>query len=183
MYHTRLESCCKFLIARGVSRNNGNSGAEKSFIVSTALLDLFRKTTACQRTSVTAWSIQSRSWSHVDWKLSRDLDALGLISTPGRSSITHIHLDTASRVLATSTVEYFSSFSQKHISSMQLLRLVKSVSQRDMSTQISSGLFLKAKLKRSVRSDCFTLKMVQYQLTFFFLILLDQSYRQINLRK
>lgn len=130
----------------------GIGGLKKNhLIVITVALNLFGSKTACQRMSVTARSIQSRSWSHIDWKVSRDLCAAGLTSRPQRSSITRISLDTASRVLATSTVEFFSSFTQNHsITSIQLFKLVKSITQRDMSTPISNRLFLKAELKWSV---------------------------------
>lgn len=95
---------------REFSRTIGIEGLKKRLIVFTVALDLFGSRTACQRMSVTARSIQSRSWSHTEWKVSRDLGAVGLISRPWRSTITHISLDTASRVSATSTVEFFSSF-------------------------------------------------------------------------
>lgn len=122
---------------------------------------------------MTARSIQSRSWSHIEWKVSRDLGVVGLISRPWRSSIPWISLDTASRVSATSTVEFFSSFTQNHIiSSILLFKLVKSISQRDMSTQISNRLsFLK--LRSSGQSVevwliCIKNLTVQYQFTFLF---------------
>ena len=123
----------------------GIVGLKKGLIVFTVVLDLFGSKTACQRMSVTARSIQSRSWSHIDWTVSRDLGAVGLTFRPWRSSITRISLDTASRVSATCTGEFFSSFTQNHsVSSIQLFKLVKSISQRDMSTPISNRLsFLK----------------------------------------
>jgi len=49
----------------------------KRLIVFTVVLDLFMSKTVCQRMSVTARSIQSRSWSHIEWKVSRDLGTVG----------------------------------------------------------------------------------------------------------
>lgn len=119
----------------------GIEGLKKRLIVLIAMLDLFGSKTTCPRMPVTTRSIQSRSWSHIEWKVRRNLGAVGFISRPWRNTITCISLDTASRVSATSTVELFSSSTQNHnIFSIQLFKHVKSSSQRDLPTQISNRL-------------------------------------------
>lgn len=87
----------------------GIGGLRKRLIVLIVVLDVFGSKTTCPRMSVTARSIQSRSWRHIEWKVRRNLGAVGFIFRPWRNTITCISSDTASRVSATSTVEFFSS--------------------------------------------------------------------------
>lgn len=87
-------------------------------------------------------SIQSRCRSHADREVSRALGAVGLASRPWRSSITCTSSDTSS---ATATGEFFSYFTQnRSISSLQLFKLAKLISRRDMPPPICNRLsFLK----------------------------------------